>query len=58
MRVKAIKSFAGRLPNGKLMSVALGDTLILPKGADWVKAGFVEEVKVKPRTRKPKANAK
>lgn len=43
MQVKALKSF-GAVINNNFLSVAEGDVVELPEGADWVRAGLVEPI--------------
>lgn len=41
MRVKAVTSFVATI-GGVKYRVQAGDELEMPKGADWLQAGFVE----------------
>lgn len=45
MKVKVIKSFAGRDAQGNRVSHGQGDIIDLPPGVDWVRAGLVEPIK-------------
>lgn len=41
MKVKAIKSFVGKGPDGIKYRQEAGDVFDLPEGTDWIKAGLV-----------------
>lgn len=43
MKVKVLVSFSAMV-NGKPVSYAAGDQVDMPKGADWLAAGFVEKI--------------
>ncbi len=43
MKVKAIRSFVGTDGSGAKHRHQVGDVFDLPKGVDWLKAGFVEK---------------
>lgn len=45
MRVRAVKSFIAYLPDGSKQRVQYGQELDLPRGVDWLKAGFVVPVR-------------
>lgn len=44
VKVKAIKSFVGKGPNGIKYRQEAGDVFDLPEGTDWIKAGLVAPV--------------
>lgn len=45
MKVKALKSFGGLLPNGERIHVSEGTEFELPEGVDWLKASLVVPVR-------------
>lgn len=61
MRVKCIRSFVGKAPDGRTYSPSMGDEFELPDGTDWLQAGFVEPLKEQKETAtqaKPKTRSK
>ena len=48
MRVKAVIGFVATI-DGVKYRVQAGDELEMPKGADWLQAGFVEAVDPSPQ---------
>jgi hypothetical protein len=44
MKVRCVRSFAGRAPDGSLVSHSEGEVFELPKGTDWLQAGLVVPV--------------
>lgn len=42
MKVRVIKGFSGRTPDGQQVHYGEGDELELPRWADWLEAGLVE----------------
>lgn len=43
MKVRVIRGFSGRTPDGQQIHYGEGDEFELPRWADWLEAGLVEE---------------